>query len=208
MTVKRIQLQNHFIVGASIEGQSSGATAILTSVVEDPTSTIAGFNATVEADASIANGVISSVQIVDSGFGFSNESNAAFVSSDSERTGQLSIGLGGVGTGTGFYRNTRGFVSDLSKVHDGDYYQEYSYDIISRIPLDKYNDMFKKVMHTAGTRFFGSVLVDSLASVQVTSVVQTNSSIEIAAGTPYVIEDRQDIDIVDRDRFYIEIREF
>jgi hypothetical protein len=38
--------------------------------------------------------------------------------------------------------------------------------------------------------------------------VQTNSSIEIANGTPYVIEDRQDIDIVDRDRFYIEIREF
>jgi hypothetical protein len=208
MTVKRIQLENDFIVGAAIQGQSSGASGILTSIVEDPTSTIAGFNAIVDADASIANGVINSVQIVDSGFGFTNERTAEFTSNDGERIGQLDISLGGVGTGTGYYRNTRGFVSDLSKVHDGDYYQEYSYDIISRIPLDKYNDMFKKVMHTAGTRFFGNVLLDSLANVGVTTAGQTNSSIEIANSTPYIISDREDIDIEDRNSFYIEIREF
>ena len=208
MKVKRIQLEDHFIVGATIEGQSTGTTAILTSVSEDPTSTIAGFNAIVNTDASIANGVINSIQIVDSGFGFTNETAASFTSSDGERTGQFDIRLGGVGTGTGFYRNTRGFVSDLSKVHDGDYYQEYSYDIISRIPLDKYNDMFKKVMHTAGTRFFGSVLLDSLAEIQVTTTGTNQSSIEIANSTPYIIDDRADVEITDRDRFYIEIREF
>ena len=53
-------------------------------------------------------------------------------------------------------------------VHDGDYYQEYSYEVLTKISFDRYSDMFKKVMHVAGTKFFGSALVVEEANVAMT----------------------------------------
>lgn len=202
--VKRIQLDNLFVNGNTITGSLSGTTANLVSVAIDPNSDPAGLNASINARASTANGVISQIQIIDSGYGFSNDDEIVFTTAADERTGVVSNIKGGVGTGTGFYRTAKGFLSDVSKVHDGDYYQEYSYDIISRIPLEKYATMFKKVMHTAGTRFFGSVLIDSLAN---TNITVANSAIEITDDSPYVVQDRQSTDIQDRQELFIEIRE-
>ena len=202
--VKRIQLDNTFQVNKGILGSLSGTTANVVNIAIDTDSDPVGLNAIINTKASTANGVISQVQIIDSGFGFSNDSEIEFTTSADDRLGVVSNIKGGVGTGTGFYRTAKGFLSDVSKLHDGDYYQEYSYDILSRIPLEKYATMFKKVMHTSGTRFFGSVLIDSLAN---TIVTVANSAIDITDDSPYTIQDRVSIDIVDRDEFFIEIRE-
>lgn len=202
--VKRIQLDNVFEVDRAILGSLTGTTANVVNIAVDTGSEPVGLNASINTKASTANGVISQVQIIDSGFGFSNDNEIEFTTSADERIGVVSNIRGGVGTGTGFYRTAKGFLSDVSKVHDGDYYQEYSYDILSRIPLDKYASMFKKVMHTSGTRFFGSVLIDSLAN---TIVSVANSAIDITDDSPYVIQDRRSIDIQDRGELFIEIRE-
>lgn len=207
--VKRIQLDNRFVTG-NTTGSLSGTTANVVSIAEDMQSDSIGLNAKVNTKASIADGVISKVQIIDSGYGFSNDNQIVFTTAKDDRTGIVSNIKGGVGVGTGYYRSAKGFLSDISKVHDGDYYQEYSYDIISRIPLDKYASMFKKVMHTAGTRFFGSVLIDSIANTVITvadTAINTGSSIEITDDSPYTVQDRAVIDIKDRGEFYIEIRE-
>jgi hypothetical protein len=208
--VKRIQLDNKFVTGNNITGSLSGTIANVVSIGIDLQSDIIGLNASVKTKASIADGVISKIQIIDSGYGFSNDSEIMFTSAGDTRMGTVSNIKGGVGTGIGYYRSAKGFLSDISKVHDGDYYQEYSYDIISRIPLDRYSSMFKKVMHTAGTRFFGSVLIDSLANTTVTVAGTANtisSSIEITDDSPYTVQDRAVINIQDRDVFYIETRE-
>lgn len=208
--VKRIQMNNSFEIGNTVIGSLSGSSANVVSIGPDPNSGIAGFNANVSARATTADGVISSVQIVDSGFGFSNDAKVTFTSDDSTRSGTLDNIRGGVGVGTGFYRSAKGLASDLSKIHDGDYYQEYSYDVISRIPLDRYGDMFKKVMHTAGTRFFGSVMIDSTANTVVGVAASSNnaaSSVEIYDTSPYVIQDRKVNDVQDRSTIYIESRE-
>jgi len=214
LSVKRIQLANNFVLNQPLDGSSTGSNALLRSVSLDLSTPVAGLNSSINAKASTGEGIIDGIQIVDSGYGFSYGSDLTFTASNDERTGIINPILGGVGSSRGFYRNARGFVSDLSKVHDGDYYQEYSYDIISRIPLDRYNDMFKNVMHTAGSRFFGSVFLDSLGNIGVTPASSATSidgpvpSIEVANNSAYVVEDRQDIDVVDRTAFYVEIREF
>lgn len=202
--VKRIQFENEFVTGNNITGSSTGTSALLVEIEIDPDSDPIGLNGKVNTKATTANGVISQLQIIDSGYGFSNDEELIFTTATDDRTGTINNIKGGVGTGTGFYRTAKGFVSDISKIHDGDYYQEYSYDIISRIPVDKYASMFKKVMHTAGTRFFGSVLVDSLANV---SIIAANSMIDITDDSPYTIQDRSSIDVQDRTEFYIEIRD-
>jgi hypothetical protein len=73
-------------------------------------------------------------------------------------------------------------------IHDGDYYQEYSYEILSKISVDRYGDMFKKVMHTAGTKFFGSALVveEDSATVELSAIatgqeVQFNSASDVSS---------------------------
>jgi hypothetical protein len=69
-------------------------------------------------------------------------------------------------------------------IHDGDYYQEYSYEILSKISVDRYADMFKKVMHTAGTKFFGSALVIEEANVAMTlSEIATSQQVQFNAAT-------------------------
>jgi hypothetical protein len=207
--VKRIQLDNLFETNKNIGGELSGAAANVISIAIDMNSTPAGLNASVSGKASTANGVISGVQIIDSGYGFSNDSELEFTTSSDDRSGVVSSIKGGVGTGTGFYRTAKGFLSDVSKVHDGDYYQEYSYDILSRIPIEKYATMFKKVMHTSGTRFFGSVLIDSLvdSTLSIANSATRTSAVEITDNSPYNILDRLAIDVEDRGELFVEIRE-
>lgn len=202
MHVKRIQFENKFNPSLSVVGSTTGATA--NAVINQDTNTLpVGWNGRVDPSVFTSNGVITSLGVVDSGFGFINGQEATFAIDN--RTGTATVLDYGVGTGSGRYRNGKGFVSDYSKIHDGNYYQEYSYDIISRIPLDKYGEMFKKVMHTAGTKFFGSVLIDTLNDVTV-KVANNESFIEAGNSNPYMVEDRSETTVEDRSSVTIEVR--
>jgi len=164
ITVKRIQFENLFTVDSLITGQASGATANIASIAEQDVLQI-GFNADIEANVVTANGTVTSLEIIDSGIGYRNNEEMLFNSEDLTRSGSAIANVSGIGTGSGYYRTSKGFLSSISKIHDGDYYQEYSYEILSRLPLERYADTFKKVMHTAGTRFFGGVSITSTANV-------------------------------------------
>jgi len=164
VSVKRIQFDNLFSQGSTITGQASGTTAEIVSVTEEDVLQI-GFNANVEANVVTANGTVTQLEIIDSGVGYRNNEEMLFTSEDLLRSGSAIANVSGIGTGTGYYRTSKGFLSSVSKIHDGDFYQEYSYEILSRLPLERYADTFKKVMHTAGTRFFGGVAITSTANV-------------------------------------------
>ena len=202
--VKRQQFDNKFELNKTLTGASTGVTANLIQIEEFTGRYPIGFNAEIEGNAFSANGVVTGLQVIDSGYGYSNNQTLVFSSEDGERSGTARAIVQGIGTGSGFYKTSKGFLSNISKVHDGDYYQEYSYDVLSRLPLDKYSDMFKKVMHTAGTRFFGTVVIDTVSN---TNVVIANSSLEILQISPLTVQDRQDIYVQDRGVEYIEIRD-
>lgn len=176
LELKRIQFENNFASNTTLYGGSSGTTAKLVTIEEDLRTLPIGLNATVDANVVIANGSVTNLEIIDSGLGYSNGEVMIFLSEDKTRTGSIKSIVSGSGTGAGYYRTSKGFLSGLSKIHDGDYYQEYSYDIMSKMPLNKYKDMFKKVMHTAGTRFFGSVLLESLNDSMLDMSANTNES--------------------------------
>lgn len=158
--VKRIQFDNLFQPTLNITGQVSDAIATIVSVVEDESVLPIGLNANVFANVVTANGSVTGIDVNDSGLGYKNGEELIFVSEDGTRSGAAIANVYGMGTGAGYYKNTKGQLSSTAKVQDGDYYQEYSYEVLSRIPLDRYADMFKKVMHTAGTRFFGGVVLE------------------------------------------------
>jgi len=65
---------------------------------------------------------------------------------------------------------TRGFLDSDKKLQDNDYYQNYSYEVQTKIPFDKYFEVLKKVTHVAGTKAFGKVTSLSSANMQMTVI--------------------------------------
>ena len=182
--VKRLTFENTFREGSLLIGDVSGVSANVTGIAEDLDVLYPiGLNADIEANVITANGQITSLQVVDSGIGYSNGDVLQYTSSDGSRSGTIKVVIDGHGIGQGYYKSSKGFLSEDMYIHDGDYYQEYSYEILSKISVDRYADMFKKVMHTAGTKFFGSALIveEESATLELTEIttgqeIQFNSA--------------------------------
>lgn len=183
--VKRLSFENTFQPGTEVVGDVSGAHANVLGISEDQDELYPiGLNAAIEANVMTSNGQVTSLDVFDSGFGYSNAEVVQYVSEDGTRAGSAKIVIDGSGRGKGFYRSSKGFLSEDMYIHDGDYYQEYSYEVLSKISVDRYSDMFKKVMHMAGTKFFGSALVVEEANVAMSlSQIATSQQVQFNAAT-------------------------
>ena len=58
-------------------------------------------------------------------------------------------------TSTGFLNNS------LQRIHDNEYYQNFSYAIKSKVPYETWNDAVSTLNHTAGFRKFSDLQVES-----------------------------------------------
>lgn len=196
--VKRLTFENTFKEGTLLLGDISGVAANVVGVAEDlDVRYPIGLNADIEANVITANGQITSLQIVDSGIGYSNSDILQYTSADGARSGSIKVVIDGHGVGQGYYKSSKGFISEDMYIHDGDYYQEYSYEILSKISVDRYADMFKKVMHTAGTKFFGSALIveEDSATVEL-SEIATSNEVQFNSATDVItVDDTIDTDI-------------
>jgi len=140
-------------------GETSGTTANVVYVATDFSSKYTGVNALVDATLITGNGAVNSIKITDSGFNFTDGEYLYF--SPSGNTGTTGRGIGLVrthGSSEGFYADRNGFLSDVNKLRDGYYYQEFSYDIRSSLELEKYENSLRKIMHIAGTKYFGTLV--------------------------------------------------
>jgi hypothetical protein len=172
--VKRITFGTDFLPVASfIVGKTSGACSSITSVGENSNSRPIGLNANIAANASTANGVLASVSIIDSGFAYSNSEIVTISKSGNPFIGTGKVTLSKQGTGEGFYKDQRGYVSGKVYIHDGEYYQDYSYEVQSRLAFEKYSDMLKNVVHVAGTKMFGSIQLSSDVDLSINRNIPT-----------------------------------
>lgn len=160
---QNIKFSNDFIVttnsSTQIVGSQSGSVAnvVVASYNQnkDPFNDM-GINAVFDSNFSVGNGSITAVQITDSGYGFQDHQAVTF----SPFTGQGSGGKGASsiskqGKHVGYYKSVGGFLSSNKKLFDGNYYQNYSYEIISSVIFDKYQAMIQQLAHPAGTKLFG-----------------------------------------------------
>ena len=61
----------------------------------------------------------------------------------------------------GYYESNNGFLSDDMHLQDGKYYQQFSYEIKSNIPMDKYDSYIRTTIHPAGMIAFGNYTIDN-----------------------------------------------
>jgi hypothetical protein len=117
---------------------------------------IKGHNALVTSSVGAAQGVATAVEVVDSGFGFSPGDTVFLTSSTNKNvvvTGAAVIDTDG--QGTGYWRNNKGFVSDIMKIQDSYYYQNFSYEILVNRMIGVYRTIVEDLIHPSGIALFG-----------------------------------------------------
>ncbi len=169
LTLKRISLFTDFTTSANIVGVTSGTDATILGVADDVSSRIVGDNAIISANVVASNGTITVATVVDSGFGYESAEGLTLLSADGLRAASGSANVSTQGVGAGYYSSTRGFLDDAKYIHDGEYYQNYSYEIQTSLPLDKYSDVLKEVLHISGKKLFGRVVTSPVANLDISA---------------------------------------
>jgi hypothetical protein len=167
--LKRVSLFTEFVPNTNITGVTSGTVANVVSVSENLSSNIIGDNAVIAANVVASNGTITVATIVDSGFGYEDGEGVTMLSLDGLRAASGQANVATQGTGAGYYSSTRGFLDNDKYIHDGEYYQNYSYEIQTSLPLEKYSDVLKEVLHISGKRLFGRVVTSPTANLDITA---------------------------------------
>lgn len=161
MKLKRMSFENPLRVGDTLIGRTSGASANVISVSLSTNEAEMGFNANVSSTVVLQSGVIAAVEIIDSGFGYLNNETVTIKAENTTNTigtGTTSVETQGIGTG--FWESTESHLNQ-QKLHDNDFYQEFSYQIKAEVSFDKYKEVVKDLFHVSGTKLFGLLINNS-----------------------------------------------
>ena len=175
--IKRRTFNEFFQIG-SVVTSTSGGTGNVVSVFQNSASLPMGFNANVTANVSIARGIATQLQIIDSGHGHQPDDILTLVNNANPFAISGTANVYYEGIGPGYWVDNRGKLNSDKYIIDDEYYQDYSYEIQGRLSLDKYSDILKKIAHVAGTKLFGKVLIGATNTMNFTpnpAVIQFSS---------------------------------
>ena len=152
---------------------------------------VLGKNADISASVG-ANGTITGVRVLDSGFAYKD--NEIVIVETSGRAGAtgatLRLDLGGVANGEGYYASTRSHISSLrGYLQDSRFYQEFSYQVISPLSLDRYRDYALELVHPAGQALFGKFRLQSNAALDIVANTASNTAL-LSNGTVSIAKTR------------------
>lgn len=152
-----------------LTGATSGATAYVDDVYQDESTDPIGDNANVTGTVIAANGIVTEVEVIDSGYGYIDDAEVSLQREGFQFVISGTTDILRQGISEGHWETTDSHLSSEKKIQDSFYYQEYSYDVISGIALTKYKDSIKQILHVSGNEIFGSISkitkIDSKATV-------------------------------------------
>ena len=171
---ERISMSD-FVPNSDITGVLTGFTANVLSADVDFDSENVGMNAVIVANTAVGAGVVSGLEVIDSGYNYRDFETVTF-SKDGLGVGTAEARLTNQGFSEGYYKENRSALSSDKYLQDGEYYQEYSYEIRSPIALEKYEDILRRIVHMAGTKHFSRYQLRS--SNDMAPVVESTTSVE------------------------------
>jgi len=178
INVKRTKFNTSWS-SSNIIGATSGAIAGFTvgNDAIDLASRAMGDNAVISGTVVVAEGVASTVEVIDSGYGYLNNKSMTLTSANSIYAITANSIVATQGSGTGYWESKTSHLSDTAKIRDNKYYQEYSYDIQTGVSFNRYSNIVRKVLHVAGTELFGSVIKNSNINTNVTAATSTTDTV-------------------------------
>lgn len=89
---------------------------------------------------------------------------------------EFDIDVRGYYDNLGKFNSDKGYLSSFSqRITDSDYYQDYSYVIKSKTPINVWRDLINQTTHPAGFKLFGEVLVESKGDINMPSGKNTKA---------------------------------
>ena len=147
-----------------------------------------GFASAVEVTG--LGGSIKKISIKKSGVNFFNQVTGTIINDiGTNSTATILFNPTAVTNYPGFFRSNNGKLSSDKKIQDGNYYQEFSYDLRSGLSIDRYFSVLNKIIHPAGMKMFGSILLQSKLNVEVDGIsgLSIITTPLIGNYTPYTI---------------------
>jgi hypothetical protein len=141
-----------------------------------------------------ANGSITQVRVLDSGFSYKNGEVVIVETTnrDQATSATLRLDVRDVANSEGYYASTRSHLDSLRGfIQDSNFYQEYSYQIVSPVSLDRYKEYALNLVHPAGQALFGKFRSQSNTNIDVE--VTSNNSVQKYAGTVALTEGSFDV---------------
>ena len=106
----------------------------------------------------------------------------------------VNLTLGAMTNYPGYFRNLDGQVSADKHIHDGYYYQQFSYVTYTDRPYSEYRDVVNKVVHPLGFKHFGGVSLVMSSKTGVKPVNDTTPiTIELVSIIPAEVSGQTDI---------------
>jgi hypothetical protein len=163
------------IVPGTVDARTttSVGTAKIVKVVDEG---ILGQNAKITPSVG-ANGTITGVRVIDSGYSYDHLEQVRIQESSHPDATQavVRLTLKNVANSEGYYSSSRSHVSTKrGYIQDSDFYQEYSYQIVSPLALKRYKDIALKLVHPSGQKLFGKY--QSHSNVALDVITSANNS--------------------------------
>lgn len=156
---KRLTVNVDIKAGDTVIGQTLAGEAVIGTIDYSTSEDESGLNAVIDSTVVLNSGIIQTVEVVDSGFGYIN-GTSILLYDDDENVGSGIATATTEGISAGYWSTTESHMNQ-QKIHDNDFYQEYSYQIVSGLSLDNYADAVRDLIHVAGTKLFGKVESES-----------------------------------------------
>jgi len=125
--------------------------------ITDINGNLLGNNAIISATAQISLlGSVTSVKIIDSGYGFIDGEQVTMTGISPVNNNTIS-GVGYVlkhGRNSGRWITNNSNLDEDKYIQDSRYYQEYSYEVRTKVPEIDYKDVILSTMHPTGTAFY------------------------------------------------------
>lgn len=141
--------------------------------IRDASGDIKGENAVVSSKIVGGNGQITSVEVINSGYGYEDNESVTLEKDGNDSIVQGTAIVSKTGRGDGRWLNRRSFVDDVMKVQDSFFYQDYSYQIIAKRMLSSYESLVRDLAHPAGMGLFGAYRLDSVLVDDEDAVVES-----------------------------------
>ena len=160
-------------IDTSLPISIKGSNKTITSFTIDDDSLPMGANAKIVGEALYQSGQLVDVNIVKSGYKFVDGEQVDIINleatspSYNKKIATADVRTLTQGKTEGRWRSKTSFLSEESKrLHDNDYYQEYSYDISSIIDPSKYDELLDQTVAVAGTKRFSTPLINSNNTIE------------------------------------------
>lgn len=132
------------------------------SVGDDIEITGVGFGATAKVQSVNASGGIKKIKVTNFGGAYTETPTAA--APTGSLLAVLHVETGSLCNYPGYFLNEDGQISSSKYIHDGKYYQQFSYVVFVNESIDRYRDALKRMIHPAGLALYGGFRSQQLIS--------------------------------------------